>query len=266
MLKSIISYSILFVSLSLATPTAHAQNWCGKPTKATIKATPTPGYWYRISQADKVATEKAVQGKKIASYVFGDQAENVMRASRRGGVLVYTGALMCVPVVEPGKEWTPLPATYAPAQTAPRMFLISLKDQFLGVYAYGKLVKSVPVSTGKAGKATPTGHFFVMKKDKYHKSSLYKKTIGTKERPWPMPNAVQFTTYQGGGLWFHEGILPGHPDSHGCVRQFPADAETVFNLAELNDPVEVVKSLIDLQIHQGTPPGRPASHGHIITQ
>jgi lipoprotein-anchoring transpeptidase ErfK/SrfK len=237
------SIKYLSLSLVLITSAAQAQDWCGKPSKATIKSTPTPGYWYRISQADKVATEMAGQGKKIASHVFGDMAENVMRASRRGGVLAYTGALMCVPVVEPGKEWTPLPETYAPAQTAPKLFLISLKDQFLGVYAYGKLVKSVPVSTGRPGKGTPTGHFFVMQKDKFHKSSLYKKTVGSKERPWPMPNAVKFTNYEGGGLWFHEGTLPGAPDSHGCVRQFPADAEIVFNLAELNDPVEVVKGL-----------------------
>lgn len=250
MSKSIISSLVLFVALAIGAPAyakvsagkptkAHAFDWCGPRVKDNIATTPTPGKWYRITAEDDKASRKLSKKEdRILKHLFGDYS-NVVRASRREARLAYPGSLVCVPVVAKGEVWTPMPKTYAPAEDVPRAIVVSLKDQFLGAYEYGKLVASFPIASGKSPKPTPVGDFKVMAKDKLHKSSLYEKD----GEPWPMPNAVKFTVFQGGAIWFHQGTLPGRKASHGCVRLLMEDSLWLFNWAQLGDPVFSMKSL-----------------------
>jgi hypothetical protein len=89
--------------------------------------------------------------------------------------------------------------------------LVSLPDQRLYVYRNGVRIGHSTVSTGKAGKRTPTGVFTVLQKKVHHVSTIYK---GAK-----MPHMQRLTWT---GIALHAGHLPGYPASAGCVRM-PVD-------------------------------------------
>jgi hypothetical protein len=89
----------------------------------------------------------------------------------------------------------------------PLQIVVSIADQHVTVYDNGVRVAQGPVATGMPGHPTPTGVFSVIQKDRYHRSNLYSDA--------PMPY-MQCITWSGVAL--HEGPLPGHPASHGCIR------------------------------------------------
>ena len=93
----------------------------------------------------------------------------------------------------------------------PVVVLVSIPDQILFVYRNGVRIGRSTVSTGKAGKRTPTGVFTVLQKKVDHESSIYK---GAK-----MPHMQRLTW---SGIAMHAGNLPGYPASAGCVR-LPVD-------------------------------------------
>jgi lipoprotein-anchoring transpeptidase ErfK/SrfK len=43
-----------------------------------------------------------------------------------------------------------------------------------------------------------------------------------------MPNAVNFTP---GGLFTHQGVLPGYPQSHGCPRMLKDDSRKIYDIS-----------------------------------
>src|SRR5262249_9769405 len=79
--------------------------------------------------------------------------------------------------------------------------------QRLTLYSNGSAIAHSPVSTGTATHPTPTGIFSVIGKEKFHRSNLYSNA--------PMP-FMQRITWSGVAL--HQGVLPGYPASHGCIR------------------------------------------------
>ena len=85
--------------------------------------------------------------------------------------------------------------------------VISIEKQRVRVYDNGKLFAESPISSGTAGHATPTGIFSVIGKEKFHRSNLYSNA--------PMPYMQRITW---SGVALHEGVLPGYPASHGCIR------------------------------------------------
>ena len=104
----------------------------------------------------------------------------------------------------------------------PVVVFVSLPDQVVYVYRNGVRIGRSTVSTGKPGKATPTGVFTVLQKKVDHESSIYK---GAK-----MPHMQRLTWT---GIALHAGHLPGYPASAGCVRlpvDFAAKLYTVTTL------------------------------------
>jgi hypothetical protein len=104
----------------------------------------------------------------------------------------------------------------------PVVVFVSLPDQVLSVYRNGVRIGRSTVSTGKAGKKTPTGVFTVLQKKVRHESSIYKGA--------QMPHMQRLTWT---GIALHAGNLPGYPASAGCVRlpvDFAAKLYTVTTL------------------------------------
>ena len=94
------------------------------------------------------------------------------------------------------------------------------------VYRNGVRIGRSTVSTGKPGKATPTGVFTVLQKKVQHESSIYK---GAK-----MPHMQRLTWT---GIALHAGHLPGYPASAGCVR-LPVDfAAKLYSVTTLGTTV-----------------------------
>jgi lipoprotein-anchoring transpeptidase ErfK/SrfK len=89
----------------------------------------------------------------------------------------------------------------------PLLIAIALNSQRLTLYSKGAAVAHSSVSTGTASHPTPTGIFSVIGKERFHRSNLYSNA--------PMP-FMQRITWSGVAL--HQGVLPGYPASHGCIR------------------------------------------------
>jgi lipoprotein-anchoring transpeptidase ErfK/SrfK len=103
---------------------------------------------------------------------------------------------------------------------------IDKKIQRMTVMVDGVKKYSWPVSTGKAGYATPSGTFWIFRMEKDYFSKEWDDA--------PMPHAMFFTP-QGNAI---HGTLEttniGRAVSHGCVRLDPKNATTLFNLVRMN--------------------------------
>ena len=93
----------------------------------------------------------------------------------------------------------------------PLQIVISIRKQQLTLYAGGQAVAHSQVSTGVPGHPTPQGVFSIIQKQIYHESNLYSSA--------PMPYMQRITW---SGVAMHQGVVPGHPASHGCIR-LPAE-------------------------------------------
>ena len=152
--------------------------------------------------------------------LFGKDWAYVARFNRVDRRHVYPGMTIKVPKhMEQARSYAPLPALYEPAKHYEKYILISLDEQWLGAYEYGKLKFSMPAATGSDGHNTPTGVFQVDARDKNHTSSLYK--TEDQEAQYPMDNAIRFHVGEDNvSYWIHARDLPGKPASHGCVGVF----------------------------------------------
>jgi hypothetical protein len=99
------------------------------------------------------------------------------------------------------------------------VIVVSKASQQMHVFKRGNIWRSVKVSTGKAGKETPSGVFAILQKREEHYSNLYDDA--------PMP-FMQRLTWD--GIAIHAGAVPGYPASHGCVRVPRAFASELFEV------------------------------------
>jgi lipoprotein-anchoring transpeptidase ErfK/SrfK len=89
----------------------------------------------------------------------------------------------------------------------PYHIVVSINAQRVSLYGADGLIRTSGVSTGMRGHPTPMGVFTVIGKERFHRSNIYSNA--------PMP-FMQRITWSGVAL--HEGVLPGYPASHGCIR------------------------------------------------
>ncbi len=134
--------------------------------------------------------------------------------------------------------------------------LVDLPDQHAYLYSGGRIALSSIVSTGREGHDTPPGHYRVIEKDPYHRSSIYgayvkdgriiqenvdvrkdRKPAGATFVGAPMPYFLRIVD----GVGLHAGYLPGYPASHGCIRMPETKAIRFYEAANLGTPVTVLK-------------------------
>jgi lipoprotein-anchoring transpeptidase ErfK/SrfK len=89
----------------------------------------------------------------------------------------------------------------------PYQIVVSINAQRVSLYGSDGLIRTSAVSTGMRGHPTPMGVFTVIGKERYHRSNIYSNA--------PMPYMQRITW---SGVALHEGVLPGYPASHGCIR------------------------------------------------
>ncbi|WP_346775487.1 L,D-transpeptidase family protein [Sphingomonas sp. G-3-2-10] len=124
--------------------------------------------------------------------------------------------------------------TPAGGYQGPVSIVVSIPAQVLYVYRGGALIGVSTVSTGKAGKETPTGEFTILQKKTFHRSNLYSNA--------PMP-FMQRLTWD--GIALHAGHLPGYPASHGCIRLPKEFAKQLYSLTEMGGTVSVIDETVD---------------------
>jgi L,D-transpeptidase-like protein len=112
----------------------------------------------------------------------------------------------------------------------PLQVIISIKQQRLTVYANGRPIAHSPVSTGVPGHPTPMGVFSVIEKRIYHESNLYSSA--------PMPYMQRITW---SGVAMHQGVVPGRPASHGCIRLPREFAQRMWRLTKVGARVIIAQ-------------------------
>ncbi len=89
---------------------------------------------------------------------------------------------------------------YAPASTSDVRVKVSLHTQNVYVEEGNRLLMATPTCVGKPGYPTPTGHFAVISKDKYKRSSTYGYWVrGSEAHPGPSNREPA------GGGWHYVG-------------------------------------------------------------
>ena len=134
--------------------------------------------------------------------------------------------------------------------------VISLPKQRAYLMVGEQIVIDSPISSGKRGHTSPTGHLPVLEKDPNHHSTLYGDFVdssgrivraGVSARIDSAPSGTHFVgatmkwfmRLTGDGVGMHIGILPGYPASHGCIRMPPGGAKLFYDLVKVGTPVDV---------------------------
>jgi len=166
-----------------------------------------------------------IRPNETLEAMFGRDWLLVARFNRIDRRHVYPGMTIKVPDnMDDIRSYSPLPQFYEPAKHHDKYILVSLTEQWLGAYEFGKLKFSNPAATGRTGFETPTGIFRILARDKNHTSSLYK--TDNDEEQYPMDNAMQFYIAPDNvGYWLHARDLPGRPASHGCIGLFDEEMQ-----------------------------------------
>jgi len=126
----------------------------------------------------------------------------------------------------PGQfEWHP-----ERSASGPVLMVVSIDDQMAYVYRNGVQIARSTVSTGRAGKETPTGVFTILQRRVDHESNVY---VGAK-----MPYMQRLTWT---GIAMHAGDLPGYPASGGCIRLPYAFSEKVYGVLSNGSTVAITK-------------------------
>jgi hypothetical protein len=125
----------------------------------------------------------------------------------------------------------PSPDAFGGAANGVLQIVVSIGSQRATLFSNGTRVGQGPVSTGMPGHPTPMGVFSIIQKDRYHHSNIYSGA--------PMPYMERITW---SGVAIHEGVLPGHPASHGCIRTSHAFAAALWPVTRLGARVLVTRN------------------------
>jgi lipoprotein-anchoring transpeptidase ErfK/SrfK len=134
--------------------------------------------------------------------------------------------------------------------------VVSIPKQRAYLMLGDKIAIDAPISSGKRGHSSPTGHFSVMEKDPNHHSSIYGDFVdrngrtvraGVSARIDSAPSGTHFAgapmkwflRLTSDGVGMHIGILPGYPASHGCIRESAEGAKLFYDNVKTGTPVDV---------------------------
>ena len=143
-------------------------------------------------------------------------------------------------------------------QTSPERvhIVVSIPKQRAYLMLSETIVIDSPISSGKRGHNSPTGHFTVLEKDPNHHSTIYGDFVdrsgrvvraGVSARIDSAPSGTHFVgsamtwfmRLTGDGVGMHVGFLPGYPASHGCIRMPPEGAKLFYDHVKVGTPVDV---------------------------
>ncbi len=154
-----------------------------------------------------------------------------------GLIVVFDAATQTAPAKsrhshrsEPEKRRQPQPEEPAPP-AGPLFVVISTGKQKISVYGRDGLYARGPVSTGQPDHPTPLGVFTILAKELYHESNIYSGA------PMPFMQRITFS-----GVAMHEGVLPGYPASHGCIRMPHEFAKRMFDYTQGNERVIISRA------------------------
>jgi hypothetical protein len=135
-----------------------------------------------------------------------------------------------VRAADTAKKPNPEKVGFEAAKGGVLQIVVSIGGQHVTLYSNGVRVAQGPVSTGTPGHPTPMGVFSIIQKDRWHHSNLYGNA--------PM-YYMQRITWSGSAM--HQGVLPGHAASHGCIRLSQGFAAALWPTTKLGVRVIVAR-------------------------
>jgi lipoprotein-anchoring transpeptidase ErfK/SrfK len=156
---------------------------------------------------------------------FGPTTQNGILAFQKWSGLDRTGLLDPRTKAQLATASRPVPITKGASGKRAEILL----DRQVALLIYNnKVVRTIPVSTGKPSTPTPPGDYHVYAKIPRWWSTPFREWL-----PWALPFV--------GGIAFHEfGDVPVFAASHGCVRQSFTVARWTYNFAYVGMPVKVI--------------------------
>jgi lipoprotein-anchoring transpeptidase ErfK/SrfK len=118
----------------------------------------------------------------------------------------------------------------------PQLAVVTLGTQTLRFYSGGKLIETAPISSGSKDHRTPTGVFTVIERHRDHESNIYE------DAQMPFMHRLTWS-----GIALHQGVLPGYPASHGCIRLPKAFVERLWEISKVGMRVVVSPAPVDVQ-------------------
>lgn len=132
------------------------------------------------------------------------------------------------------------------------LVVVDKKKQMMYIYRGTHRIAYAPISSGRSSGMTPSGYFLISSKDEDHHSyygtfinadgelrdgDIRRDSLRPGERfePAKMPYFMRVN----GAVGIHEGYLPGHPSSHGCIRVPHLIAKNLFEIAPVGTRVVV---------------------------
>jgi lipoprotein-anchoring transpeptidase ErfK/SrfK len=163
----------------------------------------------------------------------------------------------------------------AQAPKPAKRVVVDLGKQTATATEDGKAVKTMPISSGKKGhETTPGKDFPITTRDEDHRSTKYGKCVSAKGKRGVSNGAASCKKgekYEGapmkyfqrfnGAEGFHKGELPGHPDSHGCVRLSEGNAKWLWDWAESGTLVDVIAPAKKKPAKKASPPKKAPTKG-----
>ncbi|MEO6053225.1 MAG: L,D-transpeptidase family protein [Chthoniobacterales bacterium] len=140
-----------------------------------------------------------------------DKAFALQMAARHKDIPIMKRMMGITPDSEAGKSW----------------IRVDLQNQTASLWKDKKLILVAPISSGLKNKPTPTGEYIITDKERDWKSTIFKV---------PMPYFLRFSC---GDFGMHQGHVPGHPASHGCIRLSESDAKKFFQQTPVGTAVSV---------------------------
>lgn len=158
----------------------------------------------------------------LARALGPERYHEVLRLDRRDAAHARRADTLVVPDSMAFGIERVFPDRLPEADSLRRLLVVALRVQWFAAYDSGRLVRSGPVSSGKASTPTPAGLYWANWKAVLHRSSI--------DSSWIMPWTVNFESRI--GIALHQYAMPGRPASHCCVRLLEADARWIFDWVE----------------------------------
>jgi L,D-transpeptidase catalytic domain/Ankyrin repeat len=112
-----------------------------------------------------------------------------------------------------------------PDDESSQKLVVVLGEQRVTLFRGDDVVLTSKVSTGRKGYATPPGDYLITSKHRDWTSTIYKA---------PMPYLLRLNA---SAIGLHQGVVPGYPASHGCIRLPAGKAADFFKTARVGDRV-----------------------------
>ncbi|MGI9254664.1 MAG: L,D-transpeptidase family protein [Thermomicrobiales bacterium] len=188
------------------------------------------------TSAEAVRTLAYGEPVTVRAWVTGEEAEkgDNMWAELTDGTFVYARNLGRNAPVEP----TPLPPD---APQVGRWIDVNLTQQLMTAYDGQQPMKTVPITSGKAGWETPSGTYSIL--NRVANETMTSGAIGA-DNHYRLEDVLftQYFTDMGHAIhfaWWRTKETIGRPGSHGCLNVLLEDARYFWDFADYGTPLIV---------------------------